>query len=206
VYGADIDQYAAFNKDRSFAEPLLDRLCASLPADAIIADLGCGPGWETEALERRGFRAIGVDVTIEFLSFAVREHPAFGYLVGEFLALPFRDRALDGVWACSSLVHVPRALIDEALAEIARTLRTGGAFLASMQAGSTEELVASLASPGKRLHYAYYHPDDWRSRLERVGFTVDWLNYHEEASVHCSPGAHGWIESVARIRGPSRFR
>jgi ubiquinone/menaquinone biosynthesis C-methylase UbiE len=204
VYGADIGQYAAFNRDRSFAEPLLDRLCASLPAGGAVADLGCGPGWETEALERRGFRAIGVDVTLEFVAFALREHPAFGYLVGEFLALPFSDHALDGVWACSSLVHVPWARIDEALAEIARILRAGGTFFASMQAGSTEGLVASLTSPGKRLHYAYYHPKDWRSRLERAGFTVDWLNYHE-ASEHCNPGAHGWIETVARTRRPSRF-
>lgn len=165
AYGAKVGEYAAFNRDRGFAEPLLDRLGASLHPGATVADLGCGPGWETEALESRGYRAIGLDVTPQFLVLAAREHPASGYLVGEFGALPFGDGVLDGVWACSSLVHVPWARIDDALAEIARVLRPGGAFFASMQAGSTEGLVASRTFPGERFHYANYEPDDWRVRL-----------------------------------------
>lgn len=204
AYGSNVGEYAAFNRDRTFAEPLLHRLGALLRSGAVVADLGCGPGWETEALERRGFRAIGLDVTPEFLAFAAREHPASGYLVGEFLALPFGDGALDGVWACSSLVHIPRARLDEALAEIARVLRPGGAFLASMQAGSTEGWIASRTFPGERFYYAYYHPEDWRARLERAGFAVDWLNYHEAAQGHLSPGAHGWTESLGRVRRPGR--
>jgi len=200
AYGAKVGEYADFNRDRSFAEPLLDRLGALLRHGATVADLGCGPGWETEALERRGYRVIGLDVTPEFLALAAREHPATGYLVGEFCALPFGDDVLDGAWACSSLVHVPWAHIDEALAEIARVLRPGGAFFASMQAGSTEGLLASRTFPGERFHYAYYAPEDWRARLERAGFVVDWLNYHEAAPEHCNPGAHGWIESVARVQ------
>lgn len=199
AYGSAVSEYAKFNHDRSFAEPLLDRLAAVLRPGAVVVDLGCGPGWETEALERRGFRAVGLDVTPEFLAFAVREHPAHGYLVGEFCALPFGDRHFDGAWACSSLVHVPWSHIDKALAEIGRVLRPGGAFFASMQAGSAEGLNASRTFPGKRFHYAYYEPEDWRARLERAGFIVDWLNYHEASPEHCNPGAHGWIESVARV-------
>jgi ubiquinone/menaquinone biosynthesis C-methylase UbiE len=197
TYGEDVEQYAAVNEDRSFADPLLDRLGSLLSPGAIVADLGCGPGWEAESFERRGFRAIGVDLTPEFLAFASRAHPASGYLAGDFLALPFGGGALDGAWACSSLVHVPWAEIDTALLEVARILRPGGAFLATMQAGSKEGPTASRTFPGKAFHYAYYKPGDWHARLERAGFAIDWLNYHEAAAEHCNPGAHGWIESLA---------
>lgn len=197
AYTGDVPEYARINDDRSFAEPLLDRLVKHLPAGATVADLGCGPGWETEALADRGFRAVGVDVTPDFLAFAAREHPAGGYVAGDFLALPFRSGVLDGAWACSSLVHVPWRDIDAALAEIARVLRPGGAFFASMQAGSVEGPLASRTFPDKTFHYAYYEPDDWRVRLTRAGFEVTWFNTHEEAPEHCNPGAHGWIESLA---------
>jgi ubiquinone/menaquinone biosynthesis C-methylase UbiE len=189
--------YAQINDDRSFAEPLLGRLAERLPAGAIVADLGCGPGWETEALTRRGFRAVGVDLTADFLRYAAGAHPAAGYVAGDFLALPFASSMLDGVWACSSLVHVPWRDIDAALAEVARVLRPGGAFFASMQAGRVEGPLASRTFPDKTFHYAYYEPDEWRTRLVRAGFEVGWFNTHDEPPEHCNPGAHGWIESLA---------
>ena len=42
---------------------LLDRFCARLPAEAWVADLGCGHGVEVAALRERGFQAVGVDLS-----------------------------------------------------------------------------------------------------------------------------------------------
>lgn len=198
AYSGSAAEYAEFNADRSFAKPLLDTFAATLPPHAAVVDLGCGPGWEAESLTKRGFRAVGLDVTLDFLAFAALSHPARGYLVGDFLHLPFRDQALDGAWACSSLVHVPWAHINAALAEVARVLRAGGVFFASMQAGSSEGALASRTFPDKTFHYAYYEPREWEARLRRAGFEVIAANYHEAAPEHCNPGAHGWIETLAR--------
>ncbi len=195
AYAGDAAAYAAFNADRSFAEPLLDLLAAALPPGGAVVDLGCGPGWETAALARRGLRALGLDLTRDFVAFAAREHPAAGCVQGDFLALPFADGALDGAWACSSLVHLPSARVDDALAEIRRVLRPGGAFFASMQAGATEGEIPSVSFPGKRYHYAFYDPADWRARLERAGFAVLSWNEHPGTT---NPGATGWIESLVR--------
>lgn len=163
AYRDHVDEYAQVNADRSFATPLLDRLAELVPGGGVVGDLGCGPGWETGALASRGFRAVGLDVTPAFLAHAARSHPATGYLAGDFLTLPFRDGTLDGAWACSSLVHVPWLSIGSALAEVARVLRNGGAFLSTMQAGSVEGPLGSRTFPGKLFHYAYYEPDDWRA-------------------------------------------
>lgn len=67
-----------------------------------------------------------------------------------------------------------------------------------MQAGTTEGAVSSQSIPGMQLHYAYYEPDEWHHRLARAGFVVDDLRFHGNAPEHCNPGAHGWIETVAR--------
>ncbi|MGH3326782.1 MAG: methyltransferase domain-containing protein [Streptomycetales bacterium] len=42
---------------------LLARLSAAVPSDSRIADLGCGHGFELAALQARGVRAIGVDLS-----------------------------------------------------------------------------------------------------------------------------------------------
>lgn len=194
-YARHIDDYVEVTADRTFAGPLLNALSALLPPAATVVDLGCGPGWETGALEDRGFRAIGLDVTRSFLVQASGAHVASGYVVGDFLALPFADGAVDGTWASSSLVHLPWARIDSALREIARVLRSGGVFFASMQSGTVELLRESDGMPGAMFHYAYYQIEDWQKRLEAAGFEVLSLNQHG-AGID-APGRHGWIESLA---------
>jgi ubiquinone/menaquinone biosynthesis C-methylase UbiE len=58
-------------------------------------------------------------------------------------SLPFADRSFDGVLMLKSLHHVPMALMDTALAEVARVLRPGGWLYVSepVFAGELNELV-----------------------------------------------------------------
>ena len=44
----------------------------------------------------------------------------------------------DGVWACASLVHMPRNQIAEAVIRLAKALKPGGIFYASFKPGDGE--------------------------------------------------------------------
>jgi ubiquinone/menaquinone biosynthesis C-methylase UbiE len=198
AYATHVTEYEAANPDRSFAEPMLRWLVEGLTPGARVIDLGCGPGWEVRRLGELGFSALGLDVTVPFLGRARSLDLSWGYLAGDFRALPVRDESCDGAFSSSSYVHVSWADIDDALGEVARILRPGGLFVASVQAGSSEGPVSSRSVPGMLLHYAYYEPDEWRRRLEAAGMVVEELRYHASAPEHCNPGAHGWIETLAR--------
>lgn len=101
-------------------------LCA-FASGARVADLGCGQGSTLGLLERRGFRALGLDRDRLFLDQARQEAPTALLLRAEAQALPLADASLDGlVCECVlSILNDPAA----ALAEMARVLRPGGRLL-----------------------------------------------------------------------------
>lgn len=87
-----------------------------------IADLGCGPGFYTDALRALGAEVIPVDNDLEEMTYA--GEPPEGALVADATALPLPDGELDGVLCSNLLEHTPdsNAVIDE----IERVLRPGG--------------------------------------------------------------------------------
>jgi SAM-dependent methyltransferase len=91
-------------------------------AGSRIADLGCGPGFYTDALRALGAEVIPVDNDLEEMTYA--GEPPEGALVADATALPLPDGDLDGVLCSNLLEHTPdsNAVIDE----IERVLRPGG--------------------------------------------------------------------------------
>jgi 2-polyprenyl-6-hydroxyphenyl methylase/3-demethylubiquinone-9 3-methyltransferase len=96
-----------------------------------VLDLGCGGGFMSEALAKRGAKVIGVDVSRGAIGIAKR-HAASGglairYLVASGEDLPLRDASVDCVVCVDVLEHV-RSL-DQVLDEIRRVLQPGGVLL-----------------------------------------------------------------------------
>ncbi len=202
-YETGVDDYAAFNADREPVRGYLDALCDRVPSGGRVLDLGCGPGWETRTLHERGFVAVGFDISRALLGYARREHPADGHVRGDMRRLPFADGAFAGCWACASMLHLASEDLDAALAEVARVLQPGAAFVASMQVGDREGFVPRKSAPGTELFYRYRTPSEWRARVEGVGFEVSEVvaELDEGAQSHLNEGARGWATAIARRGG-----
>jgi ubiquinone biosynthesis O-methyltransferase len=96
-----------------------------------VLDLGCGGGFMSEALARRGAKVIGVDVSRGAIAIAKR-HAADGglairYLVASGEDLPLPEDSVDCVVCVDVLEHVRN--LGQVLDEIRRVLRPGGVFL-----------------------------------------------------------------------------
>jgi SAM-dependent methyltransferase/uncharacterized membrane protein YbhN (UPF0104 family) len=98
------------------------------PAASRGLDLGCGLGSQCLALARRGYRVFGMDVARKL---AAQAHEAGASVTaGSALALPFRDRCLDFVYAVGVLHHLPNRQAQRvAYEEVARVLKPGGVFV-----------------------------------------------------------------------------
>ena len=98
-----------------------------------IADLGCGPGQVGRFVRSNGRTVVGVDISAEMARLASMRLD--GALVSDVRQLPFAEASLGGVVAFYSLIHLPRAELGVALAEIHRVLRPGGRLLLSAHEG-----------------------------------------------------------------------
>jgi 2-polyprenyl-6-hydroxyphenyl methylase / 3-demethylubiquinone-9 3-methyltransferase len=101
------------------------------PAGAAVLDVGCGGGLLAEEFARLGCRVTGVDPSSASLETA-QGHARDGgldiaYVQGCGEAMQFDDAAFDVVYCCDVLEHVDD--VGKTVAEIARVLKPGGAFL-----------------------------------------------------------------------------
>lgn len=131
---AFFDAHAASDEYDVFApqanEKLIDAFVrlSGLGAGARVADLGCGSGVFTELLRRRGYSAVGIDISPKLVAVGRAKYPGLELLEGDAENLPFAAGSLDGV-LLSGLVHHfpdPRRLA----AEVSRVLKPGGRFVA----------------------------------------------------------------------------
>jgi 2-polyprenyl-6-hydroxyphenyl methylase/3-demethylubiquinone-9 3-methyltransferase len=93
---------------------------------ATLLDLACGGGLFGPHAEGKGYRVIGVDLSIMSLHQASR-HGFDAVAKADITQLPFADASLDVVTAGQCLEHVPDpyAVLDEAC----RVLRPGGTLI-----------------------------------------------------------------------------
>lgn len=100
---------------------------ANIQSGKVAADIGCGTGFITEGLIRKGLKVIAVDQSEEMLNEMRRKFQridAIDYRRGESENLPVEDESVDYVFANMYLHHVDSPGV--AIREMVRILRPGG--------------------------------------------------------------------------------
>ncbi len=116
-------------------------LVAEHAAGRPILDAGCGPGRTTAILAARTAllaepsSVIGLDLSPGMLGVARRDHPELEFRVGSMTALEFPDESFGGVVSWWSIIHLPRDVVPQALAEFHRVLAPGGVLLMGFHVG-----------------------------------------------------------------------
>ena len=117
-----------------FYEPFL----ALLPQGGSILDAGCGSGRDSLYFKNNGYKVIAFDNCKELVTLA-------SAVIGQqVLHIEFNELNLehefDGIWACASLLHIPKAQIDDILNKLSNALKTQGVFYASFKYGEGETI------------------------------------------------------------------
>jgi len=114
----------------------IEAFLSLLPAGAVILELGCGDGRDSEFMIGRGFKVRPTDGTPEM---ALAAEQRLGMPVATLLFADLHEESTcDGIWANACLLHVPREDLPGILSKIHAALKKGGAFYASFKAGETE--------------------------------------------------------------------
>lgn len=186
TYDAVASRYAQEFAD-DLAGKVLDRAMLAAFAElagrgAVVADLGCGPGFEAKHLADLGLEIIGIDLSTAMIAEARRRHPAVARLefrVGSLLDLPFADASLAGAIAIYSVIHLGPAERAQAYHEMGRVVRPGGPLLLSVHisgpsfpAGSTRHMTEWWGQEVS-LDGHFIDPAEVTAGLVAAGFVVD---------------------------------
>ena len=102
-----------------------------------ILDFGCGAGRDTKYFLERGYQVEATDGSPEMVKIA----SAFaGIPVRLLLFQELKEESVyDGIWACSSILHLPRRELWQVMEKMRRALKPGGVIYTSFKYGEGEK-------------------------------------------------------------------
>lgn len=112
-----------------------DFFADKLPEGARILDFGCGPGRDTRYFMEKGFQVEAMDgsglckIASEYTGNQVK-HKLFQDLD--------EIEGYDGIWACSSILHVPVTELKSIFQKLTKALKNDGIIYVSFKYGTFE--------------------------------------------------------------------
>ncbi len=107
---------------------------ARLPRGGFIRDFGCGSGRDTKYFLGQGFRVTAIDGSEELCKFASQYT---GIPVKQMLFHELDETVqFDGIWACSSILHLPLEELVPVLEKMAKALKPQGIIYTSFKYGN----------------------------------------------------------------------
>jgi len=102
----------------------------------LFLEIGCNWGRWCISAARAGYRAVGIDPSLKSIRAAIRVCRQLGiaaeFVVGDGRYLPFRDEIFDQIFSYSTLQHLSREHVAQALSEARRVMRPGASALIQM--------------------------------------------------------------------------
>ncbi|TET91338.1 MAG: class I SAM-dependent methyltransferase [Methanomassiliicoccales archaeon] len=189
-YDECAEEYSRFHSEKSFRKRL-ETFIALLPDRALVVDIGCGCGRDTEYLMEHGINAMGIDLSEGMIEQARKYVPNATFHQMDMRRLEFENSSVGGILAMASVLHIPKEQMAGLLTELRRVLRFDGLLFVSVMAGTGERIVeksVAVEGMGPRF-FAFYNIEELKDLLGLAGFRVertfmdedigvDWLNVY----------------------------
>lgn len=113
-----------------------ERFTKKLKPQAYILDFGCGSGRDTKYFLEQGYQVDAVDGSIELCK-----------LAGEYTGIEVKNmffhelsevEKYDAIWACSSILHLPKNELKDVLNKMLLALKADGVIYTSFKYGEYE--------------------------------------------------------------------
>ena len=141
-----------------------------LQPNAYILDFGCGSGRDSKYFLDNGYNVKAVDGSIEMCKLASK------YINQDVTCMKFEElndiNAYDGIWACSSILHIEKENLSDILIKMINSLKVNGIIYTSFKIGTGYEI-----KEGK--YYNYLTKDEMIQTLNKTSKFVKLIDYFE---------------------------
>lgn len=147
-----------------------DKFLKYLPQNAYILDFGCGSGRDSKYFIENGYKVRAIDGSFEMCKLASK------YINQKVNCMKFEElcdiNTYDGIWACSSILHVEKENLINILIKMITSLNVNGIIYTSFKIGKGYEI-----KEGK--YYNYITKEEMIETLNKIGKNVKLIDYFE---------------------------
>lgn len=129
-----------------------------------ILDIGSGPGDHALLFQNQGHEITCIDLSEEMIK-KCKENGLNAQLM-DFENLEFPENSFDGIWACTSLLHIPKENLGKILKQISQIMKPQGIFFLGMKQGNGECFNIQDRYPGTKRWFSLYTNEELRKYLE----------------------------------------
>lgn len=134
-YNENAQSFASGTVSVEFTE-MQDKFLQKLNPGAYILDFGCGAGRDTKYFLDQGYLVEAIDGSEQLCQIASKYT---GIKVRQMLFQELEvNEKYDGIWACASILHLPKKELKEVLKKMLVALKPGGWIYTSFKYGEYE--------------------------------------------------------------------
>ena len=164
-----------------------DEFLSRIPTKSYILDFGCGSGRDSKFFIENGYKVKAIDGSIEMCKLASK------YINQDVECMKFEEldeeNIYDGIWACSSIVHVEKEKLPNILNKMIKALNQNGVIFVSFKKGTGYEI-----KEGK--YYNFLVKEEFEKILENLNTNVKIIDYRENISNSKRPKASEWSNII----------
>lgn len=131
-YNINAKQFAESTASVEF-HSMQHKFLDKLPVESIILDFGCGSGRDTKYFIEQGHFVVAIDGSVELCKLA-SEYTGIEVKHMYFQELSEVEK-YDGIWACSSILHLPINELGEVMKKMETALKDNGIIYTSFKYG-----------------------------------------------------------------------
>ena len=168
-YNKNASEYFEQTLNGNFTENY-EKFLSRIPQNAYILDFGCGSGRDSKYFIENGYKVKAIDGSIEMCKLASK------YIGQEVECMKFdelnEENVYDGIWACSSILHVEKEQLGIILEKIIKALKEKGIIYTSFKKGVKDEI-----KEGK--YYNYLTKEKLEEIIEKYKLNIKIIDYFE---------------------------
>ena len=163
-----------------------EKFLSRLDKNSYILDLGCGSGRDSKYFIEQGYKVKAVDGSIEMCRLAS------SYIHQDVECMLFEDlndkEMYDGIWACSSILHVEKEKLPDIIVKMVNALKSNGILFTRFKKGNGYEI-----KEGK--YYNYITKEELEEILNTLNLNAKIIDYFETLPSTNRPNTEGTIWS-----------